>query len=51
MKAGSSQSMLPKCMSSDLIRGWNHTRIKSGCKLSDDSMVNSLESITFMRFD
>jgi hypothetical protein len=27
------QSMLPKSMSSDLIRGWDHARMKSGCLL------------------
>ena len=43
--------MLPKNMSSDLIQGWTHTRIKFGCKLRKDSMPNFLESITFMRFD
>jgi len=41
------QSMLPKSMSSDLIRGWNHTRMKSGCLLFG-SMLNFLESITFL---
>jgi hypothetical protein len=43
--------MLPKSLS-DLIRGWNHTRVKPGCKLFwKNSLLNSLESITFMRFD
>ncbi len=43
--------MMPKSMSSDLIRGWTRTRVKPGCKLSEDIMLNFLESITFMRFD
>ena len=43
------QSMLPKSMSSDLIRGWDHARMKSGCCFSDNSMLNFLKSVTFMR--
>ena len=45
--------MMPKSMSSDLIREWTHThpdqvRVQA---FRHDIMPNSLESITFMRFD
>jgi len=43
---------MPESTSSDLIRGWTHTRIKDRVQaFRHDIMLNFLESITFMRFD
>ena len=44
--------MIPKSMSSDLFRGWTHTRVKARVQaFRQNIMLNFLESITFMRFD
>jgi hypothetical protein len=43
------QSMLPKSMSSDLIRGWDHARMKSGCMRFGQQHAQLLEIGHVMR--